>query len=197
MALSPVGARAQLAWDSPLLVHPHAPHGWSLLLADPYPGRDVAVMASWRTAAMPVGFGVRLGLGEGVDGDLALFGGADASGELIRRSADIPFDVVWVVGGGASLSDDVLVSLPAGLVAGWSLDAGEVVFQPYVGPRVVLDAWIGGREPGEGDDLQLEATVDLGFDLRLAGGWTVRFGATIGDREALAVGLALPATGRR
>lgn len=187
---------AQVAWDSPLLVHPHAPHGWSFFLAETYPGDEIGVLGSWRTAPTPVGFGVRAGLGEGADGELALFGGVDASGGILERSGEIPLDLVWVLGGGLSVSDDILVSFPAALSAGWAIRAEDVVFHPYVGPRVVLDGWIGGRDRGEGDDLQLEATVDLGFDLEFAGGWVVRFGAALADREAIAIGLTLPARGR-
>ena len=189
-------ASAQIAWDAPLLVHPHAPHGWSLALIEPHPGNDVGILAAWRTAATPVGFGVRAGFGEDVQGDAALFGGVDASGRLARRGDDVPFDLVWVAGGGLGLSDAVVVSLPAGVVAGWSVPAGDVRLLPYVGPRAVLDVRIGGEGPGD-DDVELGATLDAGLDVLLPRGWVARLGLSLGDRDAVAVGVTLPAAGRR
>lgn len=200
LVLSGSPAAGQVAWESPLLVHPHVPAGWSVFLMDPHPGDDVGVMASWRTAPRPVGFGVRAGLGEGAGGDLAVFGGLDASGTIVEYTDEAPLDLIWVLGGGLSISDHLLISFPAALMAGWNLSTEAADFRPYVGPRVVLDAWMGddsGRGRGGDDDLDLELAVDLGLDVAFNGGWVVRFGVSAGDREALAVGLALPAPGRR
>ena len=45
---------------------------------------------------------------------------------------------------------------------------------------------------GPGDSVDLSGVVDLGLDLVLSSGWLIRFGATIGDRDALAIGVKLP-----
>jgi hypothetical protein len=44
-------------------------------------------------------------------------------------------------------------------------------------------------EEADGDNTNLDLAVDLGLDLRFSPNFTVRFGATLGDREAVAIGL--------
>lgn len=39
------------------------------------------------------------------------------------------------------------------------------------------------------DDSDLGFAVDLGFDVALSRGWLLRFGASLGDHEALAFGI--------
>lgn len=196
-ALTPVALAGQIAWESPVLLHPYAPSGWSFFLADPHPGDEVAVIGAWRTAPVPVGLGFRAGLGEGAEGDVAVFAGADVTGALVERSEERPVDVIWFAGAGGSLAEDLLVSVPLGLTLGWEIDADGVPLRPHVGGHVVLDAWFGDREPGEGDDVELGGALDFGLDVALEGGWIVRFGGSVFDREALAIGIALPAPGRR
>jgi hypothetical protein len=45
---------------------------------------------------------------------------------------------------------------------------------------------------GPGDDMDLDGAVDLGLDLAFSQGWTFRFGAALGGREALGVGFRVP-----
>lgn len=182
----------QIAWESPLMVSPQSPAGWSLHLMDPEPGDGIAAMVGWRTSPVPVGFGARAGIGEGADGDVAVFAGIDASGILVRYTDETPLDLIWVAGGGFGVGDHVLLSFPAALVAGWDIPTEDVSFRPYVGPRVVLDARIG---EGTDDDLDLEAALDLGLDLAFDAGLVLRFAASIGSREALSAGIAF--TSRR
>lgn len=189
----PAPASGQIAWETPLMVSPYAPAGWSLLLTDPEPGQGIAAVVGWRTAAMPVGFGLRAGIGEGQDGDAAVFGGVDVSGILVRYTDETPFDLIWVAGGGFGAGDHVLLSFPLGLTAGWDLTTESADFRPYVGPRVVLDGRIG---EGHRDDLDLEAAVDVGLDMALDQGLVLRFAASLGGRDALAVGVAFPLGGR-
>jgi hypothetical protein len=59
-------------------------------------------------------------------------------------------------------------------------------------PRVVLDAFFGND--ARGSDLDLDLAVDVGLDLRLMrggpmAGKSIRFAASLGDRDALAVGV--------
>jgi hypothetical protein len=45
---------------------------------------------------------------------------------------------------------------------------------------------------GPGDDLEVDGSLDLGVDLGFDSGLQARFGASVGDRDALAFGLRLP-----
>ncbi len=177
--------QGQVAWDSPFMVAPNTPAGWGVYLVDPSPGDGIGVLTTFRSSSAPGGLGYRLGLAEGAGDDLAVYGGLDASGFLLRRSGDFPLDVAWVTGLGLGAGDDVLVSFPLGAALGRDFQADGVWFNPYLGPRVVLDAWF-----GDGSDMDLRLSVDLGVDVSFDPGWAVRFAGSLGDREGLAIGLS-------
>jgi hypothetical protein len=187
--LVPSAARAQIAWDTPLLIAPNEAPGWGLYLAEVY-GGDLGVIGTWRSPSW--NFGVRGGLAEANDGDLGILAGIDFSGALVRATAEFPLDVDWVFGGGIGTGNGVRISLPAGLIVGYSFPAEGVTFTPYASPRVMLDAFI-DRETAaaadDGSDAELAAAVDLGLDLRLRQGFTIRFGATLGDHDGVAIGI--------
>ena len=189
LAATPI--RGQVAWDGPLMVAPNSPAGWGIYLVDPSPGPGdgIGVLTTWRGAAAPAGIGYRLGLAEGRGGGLAVYGGLDISGYLVRRSADFPMDMIWVTGGGLGVGDDILVSFPLGVSLGRDFEADGVWFNPYVSPRLVLDAWFGDtRAPS--NELQLGIALDLGVDLAFDPGWAIRFGGTVGDRGGVAIGMS-------
>lgn len=181
-------AQAQVAWDSPFLVGADTPAGWGFYVSDPTPGGGIGVMTTWRRSDAPGGTGFRLGLAEDPTDDLAVFAGVDVSGPILAAGEDIPVDVIWITGGGLGARDGILASFPVGIAVGRAFEAEEVWFHPYASPRVVLDARFGGDE---GSDLDLEVAVDVGMDLAFDPDWTVRFGGTIGERRALAIGLSL------
>lgn len=185
--LSPTAVKAQVAWEAPPLIAPGAPSGLSVLLWDAYPGDDLGVMALWRSAAVPSGLGIRGGLAEQPGGDLAGMFGLDVSGSLGSLDEAGNAGVVWWAGAGLGIGDEVLVSLPVGITVGWRVSEDAVTFSPYVGGHVALDILT-----GPDDDLDLEGAVDLGVDLAFNSGFAVRFGASVGGREALAVGLRFP-----
>jgi hypothetical protein len=62
---------------------------------------------------------------------------------------------------------------------------------------VILDAFIGDDDDDDGDDpprrgrddVRLGVAVDLGLDLRVTSAFLIRFAATVGDREAVSLGL--------
>lgn len=180
----PDRAQAQVAWETPLLVAPESPAGWGVFLVDPSPGEGVGVMTSWRGSSAPGGVGYRLGLAEDRGDDVSVFGGFDLSGLVASASRDFPVNMIWVMGAGLGVGDDVLLSFPLGLAFGRSVQTDEVWFNPYVAPRVTLDAWF-----GDGSDLDLGLSVDLGVDISFDPGWAIRFGGSIGDHEALAIGI--------
>ena len=41
------------------------------------------------------------------------------------------------------------------------------------------------------DNVGLEGSFDFGLDVVLSSGWLVRFGGSIGDRDALAIGVKI------
>ncbi|MFO7262443.1 MAG: hypothetical protein DIU52_014930 [bacterium] len=188
------GAAAQVAWDSPMLLPPRPANGFGLYLMEAAFG-DLGVMATWRGTRS---FGLRFGLAEqDFDNDLAVFGGVDFSGTLARASADFPLDASWVVGVGLSAENNVLLSFPFGVTLGRTLPAEGATFTPYGTPRLMVDACLGDDDdfPGRrgcfgNDDLDLDFAIDLGVDVALRQGWTIRFGITLGgDRDALAIGI--------
>jgi hypothetical protein len=186
-------AAAQVAWDAPFLVPPRAPAGWGAVLLDPA-GGDLGLVGTWRGGTGS--WGLRGGFAEQHDDDLALLAGADLSGALVRGDSDVPVDVDWIVGGGLSVGDEILISVPFGVTVGASISAESVALGPYLSPRLVLDLWTGDDEgPGNDDDddegLDLDVAVDIGIDIAFDPGWTIRFGGTLGDREALAIGFMI------
>ncbi len=184
LVMTAPGAQAQVAWDSPGLVAPSTPAGWGVYLVDPHPGSGIGVLSTFRGSSGP-GVGYRIGLAEDRRGDLSVFGGVDLSGMLLRASNDFPLDIAWVTGLGLGLGDRAVVSAPLGVSLGRALESDGVWFNPYVAPRVVLDARF-----GSGSGLDLHLAVDLGIDVSFDPGWAVRFGGTLGDRNALAIGLS-------
>ena len=185
---APQAVSAQTAWDSPLLLPPRAVDGFGIYLTDMHRG-GVGVLGTWRSPSW--NYGLRFGLSDGArNQDLALFGGGDYAGAINVATSDFPIDVDWVLGVGASISDDVLVSAPVGLSAGYSFQAEGARFTPFITPRVVLDAWFGGEE-----DLDLDVAADLGLDLTFTSaggplsGSTIRFAVSVGDRSAIGLGL--------
>ncbi|MDP2958604.1 MAG: hypothetical protein Q8N53_19420 [Longimicrobiales bacterium] len=187
LVLAATPASAQYAWDGPSLVGPHTPQGLSVLLAANGPGDALGVLAHWRQDRGAFGLGYRAGLVQSDADDVAVFGGVDVSGVLAGSIEDADIQVLWWSGLGAGLGDELAVTVPVGLVAGWRGVGDGNVFAPYAGAHVALDV-----ASGEGDSLSLDASLDLGLDLTLVSGWVVRFGASLFGREALGVGVRIP-----
>lgn len=182
-------AQAQVPWESPLMVGPGSPGGLSILLADP--GAGIGVFAHWMSGAERNRLGFRLGLAEegGPNDDLAVFGGVDVSGPVLSHSRDFPLDLAWVGGVGAGVGSNTLLSIPFGMAFGRVITSEDVWFHPYLTPRFIVDAYLGD---GTRDDLDLGFALDLGADFAFSGSWAFRFGASVGDRDGIAVGLVIP-----
>jgi hypothetical protein len=181
-ALVAAEGQAQVAWDSPLLTPPQPTRGVGIFVIDAAYG-DVGALATWQGTG-PLGY--RIGMAEDWSGDVSVFGGVDVKGTLARASSEFPLDISWVAGAGLAFADDVLVTFPLGLSAGHTFDADGVRFTPYLTPRVLLDAYIGG-----GSNLDLRFATDLGIDIAFHPSWTIRFGTTFGSRrrDGLAIGI--------
>lgn len=185
----PSALRAQVAWDAPLLVGPGLAPGLSLHLLETSPGGELGGMAGWRAEGSRLGY--RGGISRGAGGDAAVFGGVDFSGTLIEQTDEFPVEIRWVTGAGFGAGSDFLLSLPLGVSVGRVLEAGEgLSFAPWAAPRLFLDARLGDEGGAEGLDLGF--AFDLGADLGLTDALRLRFGASVGDRSALAIGVVLP-----
>ncbi|HET9948489.1 MAG TPA: hypothetical protein VFQ22_06185 [Longimicrobiales bacterium] len=186
---SPVSA--QIAWESPALLSPTMPSGFSIFVVNPE-GGDLGALGTFRHSAGPVGLGYRAAIADEDPGDDVAFSfGVDVAGMLARGVEGSEVNVIWWTGGGVGLGDEFLVTAPLGIMLGWSGAGDDVIFSPYGGAHVVLDLL-----SGPGDDVRFEGVVDFGVDLVFQSGWMLRFGASVGDRETLALGLRLPSGSR-
>lgn len=178
---------AQIVWDAPALMRPGAPSGLSIYLMEAHPSDELGVLVGWRGSAAPTGIGFRAGLADDASGDLAAFAGFDVSGSLTRLEGAGDPAVLWWSGAGLGIGDEVAASVPLGIVFGWQGSDEGLTIMPYAGGHAVLDI-----VSGPGDDLDFDAAVDLGLDLGFRSGLMARFGASIGDRDAFAIGVRLP-----
>jgi hypothetical protein len=87
---------------------------------------------------------------------------------------------------GLGTGQETIVSFPVGALLGWSGEGGGVILSPYGGGHVSLDV-----STSDANNVQLVGSFDLGLDVVLSSGWLVRFGASIGDRDALALGMRI------
>ncbi len=177
---------AQTAWDAPALVSHVVPAGVSLFLISPA-GGDLGGLVTFRHEAGPVGLGYRLGLSdESVSDGLAISAGVDVSGFLARAVEGSEVDVMWWSGAGLGIGENTMVSFPVGALIGWSGQGGSVILSPYGGGHLTLDI-----SNVDTDNVRLAGSFDLGLDIVLESGWLVRFGGSIGDRDALAIGMRI------
>lgn len=190
----PVGSSAQVAWQAPLLAGPGATSGLGFHLTDTDPGTGIGGLLTWRGSAVPGGIGVRVGLAEGFRGDLTGYGGIDVTGRLVGPTEDFPLVMSWATGAGAAVGDYAMIGFPLGLFVGRTFSEEDVRFSPYAGAVLALEGHI-GRESQTGqeqDELDLGIVVDLGTDIAFTSEFAIRFGGTVGDRNALSIGIVLP-----
>jgi hypothetical protein len=186
-AASPAPAAGQIAWDSPPLVSPAAPSRFSVFIVNPS-GGDLGALLTFRHSAGAVGLGYRTAISdESGSGDIAFSAGIDVSGLLARGVEGSEIDLMWWSGGGVGIGSETIVTFPLGLILGWTGQSDGVGLSPYGGGHLVLDL-----VSGPGDAVRLDAVFDLGLDLQLSSGWTIRVGFSLGDRESLALGVRLP-----
>jgi hypothetical protein len=194
----PPAVHAQIAWDTPRLIGPESPGGLGVLRlrSDVPEGRTDGATATW---ALPGTDGrVILRGGAGLDDDdrVSVLGGIDLRTPLARHTEEQPLDLEWYAGigggGGAGSEQYMLVTLPLGVSAGRAWTSGSVWLAPYVALGVALDLGI-GEEDAPDDELTASPAADLGVDFALAAGrrFIIRVATSLGDRQALALGLNL------
>ena len=189
--VSPLSAQGTwTAWDSPALISPVVPAGFSLFVINPA-GGDLGALGTLRHAAGPVGLGYRASISDLTDTtEIAISAGVDVSGMLARGVEGSEIDVMWWAGGGIGIGTETTFSAPLGIILGWSGSDGGVILSPYAGGHVVLDV-----SSDANDNVALRGVFDMGLDLVLTSGWMLRVGASLGDREALALGIKIPGGG--
>ncbi|HET9441332.1 MAG TPA: hypothetical protein VFO52_14240 [Longimicrobiales bacterium] len=192
-------ATAQLPWETPQLLAPHAPRGLGVLAASyaAAPGDGWGAVLTWRSADAPTGLGLRLAAGRGRAGENAIGGGIEASGWIARSAQAFPLDMIWTTGIGGSYGRSGQIALPMGIAAGRAFGGqGNVWFNPYGSARAIIEGRMGGGAPDDELDFQLatEIGANLSFDRNRR--FILRTALALGDRSAFAIGGHL-AGGRR
>ncbi|HEX6940018.1 MAG TPA: hypothetical protein VF158_11450 [Longimicrobiales bacterium] len=167
------------AWDAPTFLPPRPGDDLGVYVLDPS-GGDWALAGIWRQSGN-LNLGVRLGVADGAD-ETPVFFGAEFYGPLVRAGRESPLEVAWLLGAGATLDGGTFFRIPAGVSVGAVIDGDELLFVPYAVPRVGLDVF--------DDESEFSFTVDLGVDLEIDRSLLLRFGAALGDHDAIGVGAA-------
>jgi hypothetical protein len=197
LACLPFSAQAQLAWETPRMLGPSSPRGLAVhwLQAETLPGDGEAIMATWQFPGLPEGVFLRGGAGTGANDESAAFGGVDVRSQISAARPGQPLDIAWIAGAGVGVGDYLLFTVPVGLTAGHTWASGSVWFSPYIGVGLAMDY---RRELDDDsaipdDEFDVYPTADLGVDLALdpSRRFVIRAGASLGDRQAIALGLAI------
>lgn len=203
LCVLPAAARAQIAWETPRLIGPDSPGGLGLFWLRSSTGASETDGLMGTLALPGMGGNVILRGGVGIDengsdegGDLiSAFGGIDLRAPIARHTAAQPLDIEWYAGLGASTGPEgeqyILFTLPMGVSVGRSWTSGSIWLAPYVAMGVALDLNIGDNAPE--DEFEATPAADIGVDFALDPGrrFIVRVATSLGDRQALAVGLTL------
>jgi hypothetical protein len=191
LLLLPGAIAAQIAPDTPRMMSPNGPGGFGVayVRAGVLPGDEEAVLVTW-TLPGSSSLRVRGGLGYGNETEEAGFVGFDLQAPIARRG-QIPFDLDWQGGAGVGFGGHLLVTVPVGITAGRSWSSGSVWMAPYASVGIAADLHLG--DEFEGEQFQVHPALDVGLDLALdqARHTVVRVAASLGDRQALSVGLAI------
>jgi hypothetical protein len=128
---------------------------------------------------------------------LGVFGGSDDRGGLgLDLRMPLALDevaVTWNTGLGFSVSDATArVNLPLQVAVSKSFSEGQIWFAPWAAAGFSLD-WR-SSPPGNGDDFDVLGVLEVGMDLSLDTQRQVvfRLGWSLWERDAFALGLALP-----
>lgn len=192
LALVPAAAGAQLAADSPRLISPHGSGGLGVHWVSPaaLPGDEGALLGTWAMPGLPTGMRLRGGVGRGVAGTNAAFGGIDLQAPLLRGPSLRSFALDWQTGIGVSAGEYALVTVPLGLSGGVSWTSGDVWLAPYLTAGLAADLRFGDGAPDR--EFEVSSSLDIGLDASfdINRRFVLRAAASLGDRQAVSVGLA-------
>jgi hypothetical protein len=190
--LAPGMLRAQMAWESPQMIRPGAPSGWSFLFIDygldPYRGMGGGII--WREDRAPKGLGIRASAAQGLGDKVNFAGGVDVTGSLLHSSV-FPLELIWLSGIGGAYGEYFEAGIPIGVAGGRSAESKPVWFNPYTSARAVLETRVGEAAP-EGR-FSLALAIDVGADLAFGAdrNFLVRMAVSLGDRHAASLGISL------
>lgn len=189
----PTSARAQFAWETPRMLGPDTPGGFAVhwLQAETLPGDDQGVMVIWQPPGLPEGVFLRGGAGTGAGDETAGFGSIDVRTRITNAREGQPLDIAWIAGAGVGVGETLLFTVPVGLTAGRSWASGSVWFSPYMGIGAAMDYRRSLDDDIDIDDeFDVYPSADIGVDLSLdpARRLILRVGASLGDRQAIALG---------
>ena len=194
--LLPASLGAQLAWETPRMLGPSSPGGLAVhwLQAETLPGDGEGVLVVWQPPGLPDGVFLRGGAGTGAGDETAGFGGVDVRSPIASARPGQPLDLAWIAGAGVGVGEYLLFTVPVGLTAGRNWASGSVWFSPYLGVGLALDyrRALDDEDAVPDDEFDVYPTADLGVDLSLDPGrrFVIRAGASLGDRQAIALGAA-------
>lgn len=144
------------------------------------------------------GFRFDGGLWDVDGGDVQVLLGAAYQRQLNNAGPNLPLDLLFTVGGHASVGDLVLLEVPAGISVGrrFPLD-GVFALTPFVHPRIALQYC---NECDAGDsETDVGIGVDLGVDFEVSTRMSLRAALLLGsdDYDAIGLGLAWRPSGLR
>lgn len=184
-------ATGQILPDSPRLtgVLEEPSFGVYYLRPSALAGDDVGVLATWKPSSLPAPVRLRFGGGIGAGDTEAGFAGVDV--RIPLKPARGSVRLAWTAGIAGSYGEWGIVSLPVGLVAGVVWAEGAVTLSPWAGVGVGFDYQFGDAAPNE--EFEVRPAADVGLDLSLdqARRVTLRIGLSLGDRNAVAAGIAV------
>jgi hypothetical protein len=151
------------------------------------------VLITWAPAALQGRVVVRGGGGTGAEGIPAGLAGIDLRVPMARRQTGAPLDVSWTAGVGMSAGEYLMFTLPMGMSVGREWASGSVAFAPYLSGGVAFDMRLGEEAPEQ--EFVVQPVAEVGVDLSLdpARRVTLRGGASLGRREAVAIGAIVQA----
>lgn len=182
LALTLSAPRASAQVYSPTFMAPAQSSELGVYLMD-IEGGDIGVEGIWRRNLGSFDLGLRGGFYD-FESDGAATVGVELRNPLAVR--DLPLSLAFTAGAQAIFVDEAAIGLQAGLSAGHTFAPGGATVTPYIHPRLALvDGW-GGNDDG----FDLEVLADLGVDVDLSGGLSVRFGANLGEGADWGLGLS-------
>jgi len=195
LLLSAVSGSGQIAWDTPRMIGPESPSGLGFywMRGETLPGDDDAVFATMSLPGTGGSVSLRGGVGYGVAGEEAAFGGVDLRAPVARHTETQPLDIEWSGGAGLGVGEYWLFTVPVALSAGRSWSSGAVWFAPYLSLGAAFDYRYGDSDFVPDEEFEISATAGAGADISFdpARRFVIRASASLGDRQAIAVGLSI------
>lgn len=188
------GEAAAQSWDAPMFFSPRSMDDIGLYvtrtnrtISDDLTG----LVAIWRQSGN-LNLGVRGGVGDLDDAGGTVLVGAELYGPLNALFPGLGLDVAWNLGAGAVFgSDYTFFSVPLGLSVGLRLGSGGFEIVPYAHPRIAFDIEAFDQAGEEVTETDGSVALDLGADISLGPSFILKVGASLFDREAFGIGLAL------